>query len=100
MSETNVKKAYNPTITAFFPTRNGSGNFSSKPIDTKAFDVIQKNISIGNRLLLKTRTAQDQETGQDYTYFFLEILPPSEEATERRGNTKAAKASKVSEDSV
>lgn len=93
----NPQTPRNPTITALFATKNGSGNFTSPPIDAEAFKVIQTQLSLGNVLFLKKSKKQDKN-GNDY--FFLEVMPPYDNANEGRGTRKPTGRTRNQEDSV
>lgn len=87
----------NPTITALFATKNGSGNFTSPPIDAEAFKVIQTQLSLGNVLFLKKSKKQDKN-GNDY--FFLEVMPPYENANDGRPTRSQGNGRTNKEDSI
>jgi hypothetical protein len=69
---TNKTKEYNPTLTALFPNdKFGKGSYLSAPIDGAAYDVIQKTVQLGGRLVFKTAKSKK---GADMA--FIEVLPP------------------------
>lgn len=81
--QTQSKKGFNPTITAFFDApkfgikdENGEGiegsAFISAPIDNKAFETLQKHAAIGNKLLLRQARNLNKNGGRT---FYLEVLP-------------------------
>lgn len=89
MSEQNTRmttgdKKYNPTVTAFFSApkfllKDTAGNpvpdtaYISAVIDEEAFQVIQKNIQLGTKLLFRQSPRLNRTGGKTY---YLEVLPP------------------------
>lgn len=87
----------NPTITAMFDNEKfGYGSKISVPIDEKGFDVVQKNLTIGSRLLFKKSKSTTKEGNPVY---FLEILPPYEKAANNNGARGTRKAAASNTDS-
>lgn len=89
-------KKYNPTITAFFDAPKfgikdelGEGvegtAFISTNIDAKAFETIQKHVSIGSKLLLRQAQRLNKNGGRT---FYLEALPPLANETGYKGARK------------
>ncbi len=76
MANTNTtgKKAFNPTITAMFENAKfGEGALLSANIDAKGFEVVQRQLQIGSKLLIRRSPKLSKNGGNTY---FLEILPP------------------------
>lgn len=109
VNTTEKKKSYNPTITAFFDAikfgqKNEAGEgipgtaFVSANIDAKAFEVIQKHIQIGSKLLLRQATRLNKNGGRT---FYLEVLPPLAD-TSRLMNNRAGtgRNSPAADDSI
>lgn len=92
---TGAKKNYNPTITALFDApkfgmkdENGNGiegtAFVSANIDAKAYDILQKHVVIGTKLLVRQSPRLNKNGGRT---FYMEVLPPLAENTRSWGAT-------------
>ncbi len=75
---TNTTKKFNPTITAMFRNEKfGTDALLSANIDAKGFAVVQQQLQIGSKLLIRKSAKPSKNGGETY---FLEILPPYEGA--------------------
>lgn len=91
---TKSNRKYNPTITAFFdaPKFSMKGEdgspiegtaFISTNIDSKAFEIIQKHVSVSTKLLLRQAVRLNKNGGRT---FYLEVLPPMADNAGYKGN--------------
>lgn len=75
-------KKFNPTITALFEnSKFGEGALLSANIDAKGYEVIQRHLEIGSKLVVR-KSPRLSKNGN--TTYFLEVLPPLTENNNRK----------------
>lgn len=86
-------KKFNPTITALFENgKFGVGALLSANINAEGYEVIQRHLQIGSKLLVRKSPRLSKSGGETY---FLEVLPPLAEGQGSKYQTK-----KTTEDEI